>query len=127
MTPERKEFLRNLYEAFNRREIETLLSKMTPDVEWANGMEGGFVDGRDRVREYWTKQFETIRSRLEPLRFETDERGRSVVTVHYTIEAPDGRRLLEKTGRQIFTIENGLISRFELDDGEPPVARVLDL
>jgi len=46
-------FLQNLYDAFNRREIETVLSMMKENVKWANGMEGGFVHGRENVREYW--------------------------------------------------------------------------
>jgi hypothetical protein len=41
-----KEFLQNLYDAFNKREIETIISLMRSDVKWANGLEGGFVYGR---------------------------------------------------------------------------------
>jgi len=41
----KQQFLKNLYEAFNKREIETIISVMHPDVKWANGMEGGsFTD-----------------------------------------------------------------------------------
>jgi hypothetical protein len=114
-----QQFLKNLYEAFNKREIETIISLMQPDVKWANGMDGGFVYGRDAVREYWLKQFETMRSRLEPLEYETDENNRSVVIVRIVIRNPEGDLLLEKTVRQIFTIENGLISLFEIGDTEP--------
>ena len=46
---------------------------MHPDVKWANGLEGGFVYGRDAVREYWTNQFKAIQPELETLKFETDE------------------------------------------------------
>ncbi len=126
MISEQLQFLQNLYEAFNKREIETLISVMQPDVKWANGMEGGFVDGRDAVRVYWTKQFEVIRGQLEPLGFETDEKNRSVVTVHYIIRDLEGNLLMEKTGKQIFTIENGLISLFEIGDDEPPVSRLIE-
>ncbi|HEX8737004.1 MAG TPA: nuclear transport factor 2 family protein [Pyrinomonadaceae bacterium] len=113
-------FLQNLYEAFNRREVEKILSVMQPDVVWANGMEGGFVYGRDAVREYWRKQFEMTRGQLEPLEFQRDENGRSVVTVHLMVRDLEGNLLAEKTVRQIFTIENGLISLFEIgDDAEP--------
>jgi hypothetical protein len=38
-----QKFLQNLYDAFNKREIETIISLMRPDVKWANGLEGGFV------------------------------------------------------------------------------------
>ena len=114
-----QQFLKNLYEAFNQREIEKLISLMEPDVKWANGMEGGFVYGQDAVREYWLKQFETMRTELEPLNYETDEKDRNVVTVRLIVRDLEGNLLLEKTVQQIFTIENGLISLFELGDTEP--------
>lgn len=110
-----QEFLQNLYEAFNRREIETILSLMRSDVKWANGIEGGFVYGRDQVRKYWRKQFELIQPHLEPLKFERDENNRSVVTVHQTVRDLEGNLLMEKTVRQIFTFEDSLIRVFEID------------
>jgi ketosteroid isomerase-like protein len=113
MTPGRTQLLQNLYEAFNRREFEKVLALMRPDVKWANGMEGGFVHGRNAVREYWRKQFEVTQSRLEPLSFETDEGGRNIVTVHLVVRDLGGNQLAERTVQQIFTIEDGLISLFE--------------
>ena len=68
------EFIRRI---FNRREFEKILSMMQPDVKWANGMEGGFVYGRDAVRDYWRKQFKVVRAQIEPLRFEIDYRNRA--------------------------------------------------
>lgn len=118
MTLDRK-FLQNLYEAFNKREIETIISLMRPDVKWENAMEGGFVYGRDAVREYWRKQFEIVQPQLEPLNFEMDENDRSVVTVHQIVRDLDGKTLMEKTIQQMFTFENDLISVFEIKDNQP--------
>jgi hypothetical protein len=114
-----QQFLQKLYAAFNEREFETVLSMMESNVTWANGMEGGFVYGRDAVREYWRKQFEATQGQLEPLKYEIDENNRSVVTVHLTVKDLQGNSLLEKTVEHIFTIENGLISVFEIGDSEP--------
>ncbi len=111
-----KEFLQNLYDAFNQREIETIISKMHPDVKWANGLEGGFVHGRDAVREYWTNQFKAIQPELEILKFETDENNRHVVTVHQIIKDLGDNVLADATVRQIFTIEDGLISLYEIGE-----------
>jgi hypothetical protein len=113
-----QQFLQNLYDAFNKREIETIISWMRPDVKWANGLEGGFVHGRDAVREYWTNQFKEIQPELETLRFETDENDRNVVTVHQVIRDLQGNLLADATVRQIFTIENGLISLYEIGETE---------
>jgi hypothetical protein len=112
----REFYLQNLYEAFNRREIETVLSMMAEDVKWANGMEGGFVYGRENVRDYWRRQFEIINPQLEILKTEIDESNRAVVTVHQIVRDLSGKLLAEKTVRQIFTIENGLIKIFEIGE-----------
>ena len=111
-----QQFLQNLYDAFNKREIETIISSMQPDVKWANGLEGGFVYGRDRVREYWTNQFKDIQPELETLKFETDENNRNIVTVHQIIKDLQGNLLADATVQQIFTIEGGLISLYEIGD-----------
>ena len=111
-----KEFLQNLYDAFNKREIETIITLMRSDVKWANGLEGGFVYGRDAVREYWTNQFKAIQPELETLKFETDEKNRNVVTVHQIIKDLQGNVLADMEVRQIFTIEDGLISLYEIGE-----------
>ena len=111
-----QQFLQNLYDAFNKREIETIISLMRPDVKWANGLEGGFVYGRDAVREYWTNQFKDIQPELETLKFETGENNRNIVTVHQIIRDLQGNLLADTTVHQIFTIENGLISFYEIGD-----------
>jgi SnoaL-like domain len=113
-----QQFLQNLYEAFNKREIETIISVMHPDVKWANGVEGGFVYGRDAVREYWTNQFKVIQVQLETLRFETDENSRDVVTAHQIVRDLQGNLLADTTIQQFFTIGNGLISLYEIGETE---------
>lgn len=118
MNSTQQKFLQNLYDAFNKREIELILSFMKPDMKWANGLEGGFVHGRDAVREYWTNQFKLIQPQLKPLKFETDEKGRQVVTVHQIIKDLQGNTLADMTVRQIFTIDNNLISLYEIGETE---------
>ena len=113
-----RQFLQNLYDAFNKGEIETIISVMHPDVKWANGVEGGFVYGRDAVREYWTNQYKVIQVQLETLKFEMDENNRNIVTVHQVIKDLQGNLLVDTTVRQIFTIESGLISLYEIGETE---------
>jgi hypothetical protein len=110
------ESLRNLYNAFNKREIEAVIALMQPEVKWANGMEGGFVYGRDAVREYWRRQFTMIDPQLEPLEFTTDDSGRNLVKVHQVVRDLQGQLLLDKTVEHIFTIEEGLIRTFEIGE-----------
>lgn len=113
-----QQFLQNLYDAFNKGDLETIISVMHPDVKWANGVEGGFVYGRDAVREYWANQYKVIQVQLETLKFETDEHNRNVVTVHQIVRDLQGNLLADATIQQIFTIENGLISLYEIGETE---------
>jgi SnoaL-like domain len=106
-----QQFLQSLYTAFNNRELETIISVMHPDVKWANGVEGGFVYGRDAVREYWTNQYQVIQVQLEALKFETDENNRNIVTVHQIVRDLQGNLLVDTTVQQIFTIENGSLAQ----------------
>lgn len=117
-------FLQNLYDAFNTREIETIISAMHPDVKCANGLEGGFVYGRDAVREYWTEQFASIQPELKTLKFEIDADGRNVVTVHQVIKDLQGNLLADATLHQTFTIEDGLISIYEIGETETIQERI---
>lgn len=113
-----QQFLQKLYDAFNKAELETIISVMHPNVKWANGVEGGFVYGRDAVREYWTNQYKVIQVQLETLKFETDENDRNIVTVHQIVRDLQGNLLADTTVEQIFTLENGLIVLYEIGETE---------
>ena len=60
MTADREILLRSLYDAFNARDIDTVVAAMSPDVDWPNGWEGGRVVGHDAVRHYWERQWAEI-------------------------------------------------------------------
>jgi hypothetical protein len=110
-------FIQKLYDSFNRREVETVLSMLAEEVKWANGMEGGFIFGRDNVREYWRRQFEVFNPQLEILKIEPDSENRVVVTVHQVVKDLAGNVLADREVEQIFTFTDGLIKTFEI--GEP--------
>ena len=44
-------FFKELYEKFNQRKIGDVVSQMTDNVIWANGMDGGFVKYKIRVHQ----------------------------------------------------------------------------
>ncbi|HET6566971.1 MAG TPA: nuclear transport factor 2 family protein [Rhodothermales bacterium] len=75
----------DLYAAFNARDIDTVLAAMAPDVVWANGMEGGHVHGTAAVRQYWTRQWESIDPHVDPARVTEDDAGQIVVDVQQVV------------------------------------------
>lgn len=109
------DFFSKLYDSFNRRDIETTLAAMSPDVKWANGMEGGFVHGRDEMSDYWTRQFKQINSRVEPESIATKD-GKTIVTVHQLVKDLEGNILSDSIVKHIFQVENGLVKSFEIGE-----------
>jgi hypothetical protein len=107
-------FLERLYENFNARDMEALLAAMHPDVTWANGMEGGHVHGREAVRDYWTRQWSMIDPHVEPTAFSSGPDNKIIVEVHTTVRDLQGAVLADQMVGHIFTIENGLITRFDI-------------
>jgi hypothetical protein len=53
---ELRESLEAMCRDFNAREPDAVLARMTDDVEWANGWEGGYLKGHGEVRSYWVRR-----------------------------------------------------------------------
>lgn len=99
-----QDLLKSAYNAFNSRQIDAVLAAMYPDVDWQNGMEGGRLHGHQDVRDYWMRQFGLIDSHVEPLSFEVDEFGRTVVDVHQVVRDLDGNIIADDMIEHVFSI-----------------------
>lgn len=108
--------LRSLYEAFNSRDVDACLAAMTPDVDWANGWEGGSVTGREAVRDYWHRQWEEIDSSATPTSIEERSDGSVEVTVHLLARDKTGTVVNDSTGRHVYDFRDGLIERMTIED-----------
>jgi hypothetical protein len=106
--------LSRAYEAFNARDIDAALALTRPDVDWQNGMEGGREHGHEAVRVYWTRQFGLIDSHIDPVRFSSDEAGRTVVDVHQIVRDLQGELLSEGDVQHVFTFRDGKIARMDI-------------
>ena len=111
-----EQLLRSLYEAFNARDVETCLAAMTPDVDWANGWEGGRVVGRDAVRDYWQRQWAAINSTAEPTRVTERQDGTIEVAVHLVARDHDGKVLNDAQGRHVYDFRDDLVRRMDIED-----------
>jgi len=108
------ELLKLLYDRFNARDMENVLTAMDEDVIWANGMEGGHVRGREGVRSYWTRQWAMIDPHVEPVEFSIGSDGKVVVEVHQIVRDLEGNVLADQMVGHIFQIENGLVRQFDI-------------
>jgi hypothetical protein len=102
------------YAAFNARDIGAAIALMTTDVTWPKAFKGGFVQGRDEIREYWTEQWSEIDPRVEPVAFHTQDASRVLVDVHQTVRDLAGSVLADERVGHLFTIKNGLIQAMEV-------------
>lgn len=112
------DLLKHVYERFNSRDMETVLAAMSEDVTWANGMEGGHVNGRDGVRSYWTRQWAIVDPHVDPVNFSTSPEGEIVIDVHQVVHDLEGKLLFDHMVVHIFRFhpESGLIQRFDIGD-----------
>jgi hypothetical protein len=106
--------IKRLYDRFNARDMEALLSAMKEDVVWANGMEGGHVHGREGVRSYWTRQWAMIDPHVEPVAFSTGQNGELIVEVHTIVRDLNGVVLVDKMVGHEFRLEEALVARFDI-------------
>ena len=113
---EYQEILTRAYEAFNARDIDTVLTSMHPDVDWANGMEGGRVHGHEGVRAYWTRQWGLIDPHVEPMGFGMEEEGGIIVDVHQVVRDLAGTILSDTMVKHVYVMREGLVERMDIRD-----------
>jgi len=58
---------------------------MTPDIRWPRAFKGGFVQGPEAIRAYWTEQWGEISPHVEPVAFDQEDAGRVLVEVHQVV------------------------------------------
>jgi hypothetical protein len=110
------EVLKAAYRDFNARQLEAVLSRMTSDVQWPNGWEGGYVHGHEGVRDYWTRQWAVINPKVEPDEIRRLEDGRFAVEVHQTVHDREGNLLVDQRVRHLYRMRNGLIERMDIEE-----------
>jgi hypothetical protein len=107
--------LRQLYRAFNARDIDAVLQQMTDDVEWPNAWEGGRVRGPEAVRDYWRRQWSAIDPSVDPVEIDTRTDGTIAVEVDQVVRDLDGTILGEGRVVHVYTLREGLIARMDVE------------
>ena len=107
-----------VYSAFNRRDIDGALARMSESVNWPKASEGGRVVGKDAVRAYWSRQWKEFDPHVEPI--ETIDRGagRIDLRVHQLVKSLGGDVLSDSEVWHAYTIADGLIERMDVGEGE---------
>ena len=109
------QFFKSLYKNFNDRQIDLVIENMTPDVKWANGMEGGYAYGHDGVKEYWARQFSMVSSNVTPLSIDT-ENDNVKVKVHQVVYDLNSKLLADEFVYHIFHLKDNKIVEFNIGE-----------
>ncbi len=104
-----------LYKNFNNRQIDLVISQMTPDVKWANGMDGGYVYGHEAVREYWIRQFKIVNSQVTPIKIDV-ENDSVKIKVHQVVHDLEGNLIADDLLYHHFYLTGGKISKFVIGE-----------
>jgi ketosteroid isomerase-like protein len=110
----RSKLLTEAYAAFNRRDIDSVLALMAPDVNWPNGLEGGRLIGHDLVRAYWTRQWGILNPRVDPVGIEEDGTRSVVVHVHQVVHDLSGNLHLDQFIQHVYSFQGDLIERMDI-------------
>jgi len=108
-------FFKTLYQNSNDRKIDTIIVHMQDDVEWANGMDGGYVYGQEAVKEYWKRQFAVVSSNVTPLKIHASN-DVVKIKVHQVVHDLDGKLLADEIVWHIFHMQKDKIALFVIGE-----------
>jgi hypothetical protein len=102
--------LSELYGAFNRRELDRVLSALSPSVRWPNVLEKTELSGHAAIRSYWLRQLETIEPRVEPVEFEERQDGAVAVRVRQVVTVKATGQVTESSVTHTYAFDDGLVT-----------------
>jgi ketosteroid isomerase-like protein len=118
---ERHPQIERLYAAFNDRDLDALLGALAENVHWSNGWEGGWLDGRSAVRDYWERQWRAIDPTVEPVESLERADGTIAVRVHQVVRQKDGTVIADQEVWHVYRFDGISIAGMVIE--EPPAER----
>ena len=87
---------------------------MSTDIHWPNGWEGGYVNGRSEVKNYWTRQWKEINPTVIPEKLSHLDDEKLEVIVKQTVKDNQGKVLFDGPIKHIYTFKNELITEMQI-------------
>jgi len=115
MEKQTRELIKKAYVAFNARDIDTALSTMHRDIQWPKAFEGGYIEGQEEIREYWSRQWTEIDPIVEFIDINKRQNGTVEVTVHQLVKDLKGNSLFDGIIKHVYTIEDNLLRRMDIE------------
>ncbi|WP_134090289.1 nuclear transport factor 2 family protein [Olivibacter sp. XZL3] len=106
-----QKLVRKAYSTFNSRDIDSAHSTFHPDVEWPKAFEGGYVNGHDEIRRYWTRQWSEINPKVEPTGLVKRQDGTLEVRVHQIVKDLQDNVLFDGIVKHVYLITRRSVAK----------------
>lgn len=116
MEKQKQDLIKKAYSAFNLRDIDTALSTMHQEVQWPKAFEGGYVEGHEAIREYWSRQWSEINPNVEPIGFNERNDESLEITVHQIVKDLQGNLMFDGTVKHIYSLQDDLLRRMDIEN-----------
>ena len=119
-SPDRAALVRDLYDAFNARDLDAVVAAMAPDVDWPNGWEGGRLHGTDAVQDYWRRQWVELRPVTTPTSVAERADGSVEARVRLVVRDPAGMVLARSEVVHLYEFDDDLVRRMTIEEPGRP-------
>jgi hypothetical protein len=103
------------YIAFNSRDLDTALSTFHTEVDWPKAFEGGYIKGREAVKDYWIRQSAEIDAIVKPVSITLRDNGTYEVNIHQVVKDIEGKILFDGMIKHIYSIQDDLLRRMDIE------------
>lgn len=110
-----QDLIKTAYNGFNSRNIDQALTTMHKDVEWPKAFEGGYVTGKEAIREYWTRQWTEINPKVEPVGIVERADGTLEISVHQLVKDLKDGVLFDGFVKHVYTLDDGLLRKMDIE------------
>jgi hypothetical protein len=107
-----------VYSAFNQRNIDGVLPRMSERVNWPRASEGGRAVGKEEIRAYWLRQWNELDPHVEPIEVIDRGAGKIDVRVHQQVRSLGGDVLFDCEVWHCYSTADGLIERMDIGESE---------
>jgi uncharacterized protein (TIGR02246 family) len=108
-----------LHEAISRRDADAAARLFHPDARFRNYLDEGEVIGRDAVRAFYRKVFETLAPGIDLLSVQVLADGQARAELQVSIHDRSGQLWSDSRVTATYTIRDGLIQSVDLGPDRP--------
>lgn len=109
--------LAQAYKAFNARDLAGLAAVLHPNARWPDSLEGGFVEGRAAVVDYFARQFDLMQLDARQVTVREEPPARIVLDIQHAVRSREGQLWSDTRTVLAYDFADGLIVEMSILKG----------